>query len=463
MDLLEQLYKSAPLYRELFKEQLEFVLLPSRFSAALCSSRAGKTTVCAIAGIQELLHYPKSLGYYMALTKESVRDIFLPTVLPILKKYKIKYEMSGNKIMLSNGSALVMTGADHPRVVETFRGLKLRFCIIDEAASFNQKILQYLIDEVIMLRLADLEGKLMLIGTPAHHCSGLFYEVTAGKVPGWDVMKWSAFDNPHVKEQFKRLTQKFFEMKQCNETHPKYRREFLGEWCADEGNLLLKWPKFIDPPVYDVSTCRSVIGIDFGFNDETVFSVLGWEGNNKTTYVYESYGKSGMSVTDIANVLRQLHYKYRPIVVVADPAGSGKILIEEFARTQGIGIKPSQKNNKADYVEILNDAIIQGRLVLNKHTTKKLQEQIKSVVWNEERTREHEGKECDHIDALLYAFRESLAFLEKIKEPPVHKTEREINRDMIERQLRIDREEKQREYGYTRELRHIIEETNFLM
>lgn len=438
MDLFEQLYTMSPLYKELFKEQLEFCLLPSRFTAALCSRRAGKTTVVAVKIVQALLDTPKTMGMYLALTNESVKDIFMPVLRPLLLKYKIKCKITTDSVTFLNGSKLLLLGANHVHKIESFRGVKLQLCIIDEAASFKEKLLGYLVDQIIKPALMDLQGQLILIGTPASHCSGLFHKITTSDASVWLIRRWTARENPYTREQFLLDQKLYFEEHKCDETDPAYRREQLGEWCADEGGLMIRWPKFALPPYYTPDTCRSVIGVDFGYNDETAFVVLGWQNRNKTTYVYESSGKSGMTVTEIGDKLKELVLIYRPIVIVADPAGSGKILIEEFARKQGVPIKASKKHNKADYVEILNDAIVQGSIILNHKTTGKLQEQIKNVVWNEERTREHEGLECDHIDAFLYAFRESLSFLEKTIVPNKDKTHAEISREMIEKQIRDD-------------------------
>lgn len=94
----------------------------------------------------------------------------------------------------------------------------------------------------------------------------------------------------------------------------------------------------------------------------------------------------------------------------------------------------AQKQNKAHYIEILNDALLNGNLLLHPETTKELQKEMKKVVWNEERTRELEGMKCDQLDATLYAFRESLHYTEKIKvfKP---KTDKERQEEFIQMQI----------------------------
>jgi hypothetical protein len=201
--------------------------------------------------------------------------------------------------------------------------------------------------------------------------------------------------------------------------------------------------------------------VDFGYNDETVFSVLGWRNNNKKTYVYESFGASGLNVTRIAEILKRLQVIYRPILIVADPAGSGKILMDEFVTKHNIYIQPSKKHNKADYIEILNDAIITGNLVVSHLKTEKLREQAGKVNWNEERTREHEGQPCDHIDALLYAFRESLAYTEPLLDTQM-KTSQQLEEEYIQRQIE-KMESSYRPDDFMSDVQHIVRDSDFVI
>jgi hypothetical protein len=401
-------------------EQLQFALAPSRFVAAVCSRRAGKTTVCAIKAFQELLTKPNSIGMYLALTDRSVEDIFMPVVRPLVVKYKIKCRINTDEVIFDNGSKLIICGANHPNKIETFRGIKLLFCIIDEAASFNERILHYLIDEVIGPALSDNQGQLMLIGTPAAHCTGTFYNITTGKEGSdvWLTKRWTAFDNPFMKTQFDAEVELFLRRKRCDRTHPKFRREYMGEWCADDETLMIRHFTAEHPELpYNREEWRTVIGVDFGFNDETSFSVIGWRYNLPKAYVLEAFGVTKSSVTTIAHHLQRLKTQYNPISIVGDPAGASKIIMEEFSKRYHINLKSAQKQDKAHYIELLSDALFNQDLVLVPGITNNLQEELRKLVWNEERTREQEGVKCDQFDATLYCYREARAYLEKVPVP----------------------------------------------
>lgn len=441
---LEQLYKIAPLYRELFPKQLELALNPNRFTASLTGSRAGKTTACAVIAIQELISSPNCLGVYLALTDKSVINIFMPIVRPLLAKYGVKAQITKDDIQFSNGSRLIVLGANHIHKVETFRGLKLKFCIIDECASFNQKILNYLIDEIMIQRLSDLQGRLMLIGTPAAHCSGLFYDVTTGLEEGWGLVHWSVFDNPHMTKQALADVELYMRRKQCERQNPKLLREYDGQWAADDDELLVRQPTLTRPSSpYTIEGWRSVIGVDFGFNDETAFSVIGWQRNDPKAYVLETFGvtgeqasKTGLGmVTHIGNILNTLKDKYKPVKIVGDPAGASKILMDEFLFKHKVYMESAVKKDKAHYIEIMNDALVNQALVIHPDQTKELQREISKLVWNEDRTREREGMKCDHFDATLYAYREALAYTEKIPMRAELKTPEQVGKELMDQQI----------------------------
>lgn len=438
-DLLTSLYKTFPLYQELFDKQLEFALAPSRFIAAVCSRRAGKTVVCAVKAFQELLVHPNSLGLYLALTDSSVVDIFMPAVRPLLAKYKIQAQVKQDEVVFSNGSKLLLAGANHINKIESFRGIKLRFCIIDEAASFAEKILHYLVDEIISPALSDVQGQLILIGTPASHCSGMFHDVTnTHNEDMWIVKKWTAFDNPHMKINFTKDATIFLKRKRCDESNSKYRREFLGEWCTDDEALLIStFTVGMPPEQYNIDDWRSVMGVDFGFNDQTAISIIGWKRNNPQAYVLETIGMRYASVSQIGLILQQCNNKYKPVRIVGDPAGASKIMMSEFSDKYKVYMESAQKQNKAHYIEILNDALINGNVILATGKTDELQREMRKVVWNEDRTRELEGLACDHLDATLYAYREALAYIEKIP-VKIIRTPEMIAQELLQKQIDWD-------------------------
>jgi terminase large subunit-like protein len=419
---LEQLYKVYPLYRELFYEQLRFVLDPSRFKAAQCTRRAGKTKGAGIGIVQKLINTPDSLYLYLALTDKTVEDIFMPAVRSILTKYKIVCQVNKDAIIFPNGSKLLLAGANHINKIETFRGFKLLGCTIDEAASFDDTILTYLIDEIIAPALLDQQGQLEIVGTPASHCSGMFYDATTKPSDIWTVHKWSGVNNPFIAENFKKDMQLFMKRKKCDENNAKFRREFLGEWCADTDELMIKPFKVVERVEYNQDSWRTVVGVDIGFNDETAVTVIGWKYNNPKAFILRSIGFNASTVNDVDGVLSrlaktliQVKEVYKPSTIVVDYAGGSKVIMDHLSRKYHVHVENAEKTNKAHYIELMNDALLNDELVLVDDETTELQAEMKKLVWNDDHTREKEGVKCDRVDATLYAYRAALHFLEKIE------------------------------------------------
>lgn len=192
----------------------------------------------------------------------------------------------------------------------------------------------------------------------------------------------------------------------------------------------------VDKPIYVKDDWRTVIGIDFGFNDKTVISVIGWRYNNPIAYVLETVGLQYAGTSKIAAELQRVKQQYNPISVVGDPAGSSKIIMQEFSEKYKIHMESAQKTNKAHYIEILDDALLNGDLKIC-NNNKELVEELKVLVWNEDRSREREGQACDFFDATLYSYRAARAFLEKVPIPSKPKTGDDIAREM--EQMLIDR------------------------
>jgi hypothetical protein len=102
-------------------------------------------------------------------------------------------------------------------------------------------------------------------------------------------------------------------------------------------------------------------------------------------------------------------------------------------------MESAQKQDKAHYIEIFNDALTLEVLLLHPDTTLELANEMKHVVWNEEHTREAEGVKCDHLDATIYCYRAVLAYTEKI---PVFKKEtpKEQEQNWLKQQIELDQQ-----------------------
>ena len=186
---------------EALPQQLEFIKDPSKLKAILATRRASKSYTAGLYLFQEALSNDGVSCLYLALTRQSAKNIMVKDVLSVInRKYKLNavFNKTDLSYTLPNGSVIYLLGIDSDEEEkEKLLGQKYKLVVVDEAASFktDQKDLIY---KVLKPAMADLQGTICMIGTPGNNIRTLFYNVTTGIEKGWSVYKWKATDNPHV-------------------------------------------------------------------------------------------------------------------------------------------------------------------------------------------------------------------------------------------------------------------------
>lgn len=210
----------------------------------------------------------------------------------------------------------------------------------------------------------------------------------------------------------------------------RYQQLRWGVWVRDGSGLVYSGfnpDSVARPPACD----HHVLGIDFGFTDSTAFAVLGWKTGERTVYVLESAAYPGLIPSAAAEKVRELEARYRFDRIVGDIGGLGKGYAEEARQRWGIPIEPAEKRNKRGYIELTNDALRRGELVLTPGNEALAKEWLE-LPWDKDRAAEAEGFSNHISDACLYSFRACLAFAES---PPVTQagTEEKMLSEHIER------------------------------
>jgi hypothetical protein len=164
----------------LFPKQNEFILDESRFVSAQCSRRAGKTNGLAIRFFKTMERHPGCQCIYLALTRESSKDIMWPVLQELNTQFNIgcQFVESNLEMKHPNGATLKLYGADMKNFIKRLKGRKYPGVAIDEAQDFGVH-LQSLIDDVLTPSISDYkDGWLALTGTPGPVPQGFFFEVT---------------------------------------------------------------------------------------------------------------------------------------------------------------------------------------------------------------------------------------------------------------------------------------------
>ena len=159
------------------------------------------------------------------------------------------------------------------------------------------------------------------------------------------------------------------------------------------------------------------LGVDLGFIDSTAFCVICWCDTLPETYIIEVSKFTHLTSDDIGKKIKWLDGEYEFERIVADTGGLGKMVVEELSKRFSLNILPAQKRAKHDHIELLNSDFKKGKLqILDNEENQLLIDELELLEWDlNERTKGRfiERSDCENhaCDAMLYVWRESLAFL----------------------------------------------------
>lgn len=452
----------VPLTDTLFAAQKRVWDCAERFYAVLFGRRTGKTFLAAAKLITGSKKRP-GLYVYLALTQRSARLIVWPIIRALAEREGLGQYLHEQTLTigpLPNGSQVICTGTDDMRTIETWRGTKLTGVVVDECGSQADSLLRYLIDDILRPALLDVQGWLMLCGTPGLVMAGYWFELTGperiSKVP---VFRGTVYDNPTIPHAARELEAMCEEKGWTRET-PTFRREWLAEWCEDTGSLVfpLGPQNHIDAlPIRSRSGVplnpnewRYVIGVDVGVVDATAIAVVAAHPDDPREFVVRTEKWDRWITDQLAGRLRELKAIYPNAPIVLDTGGMGKLHAEELSRRFAIPVRAAEKREKESAVRVTRDLLLAGRvLVLTGPSNDPLRDEWAALDWDKTgRLPNPNAAHGDHAsDATGYALRALRHY--KRGESPTPLTEREVAqervKDMKRRRLSQVRGDKTRE------------------
>jgi len=402
-----------------FDAQRNFVLDPSPLKAGVTTRRSGKSVAAGIDYTKTAIEIPTCSMLYTGLTRDACVRILKKEVMDMLTdRYKIRTRWNGQTLTLNfteYGSTLYMLGVDSSeKEREKALGNKYARIYVDESASYSLDQRQ-LVYKIFKPAVADYRGQIAMIGTPGDNVFSLFFDVTNGKEPGWSTHRWSALDNPYMKDKW------LAEIAELKKNHPNieqtawFRQMYLGLWVIDESKLVYKYKEERDLidllPVleYRTQTWHHVCGLDLGHSpDPSAFTVCAYRDYDPNLYIVKSYKRTEMDITDVAALWRHLNSTYHFEKTIVDNAN--KQAVEELKQRFQIPLEPADKAGKSDFIAILNDDFAQGKIKLLRSETEPLQEELKTLVWDERllvKGKREELASCknDCCDSFLYPWR----------------------------------------------------------
>jgi hypothetical protein len=407
---------------DLFKPQAAFVKDPSRFVAAQCSRRAGKSNGLALRFFRTLETHPGAFCPYIALTRESARNIMWPVLLEQDAKYRIGCHFTESDLTVThpNGARLQLFGADMKNFIRRLKGIKTPGAGIDEAQDFGPH-LSSLVDDVLTPTLTDYKDSwLAITGTPGPVPKGYFYEITKEGKYGFSKHFWTLLDNPYLpgaKDFLDELKKK----REWDESNPTLRREWYNEWVLDVESLLIKWNEekndyhTLPPAKYSY-----ILGVDIGLRDADALAVLAWSESSPIIYLVEEVITSGQDITALSNQIQTLMNRYDISKIVMDEGGLGKKAAEEIRRRKHIPVQAADKARKMENVAFLNDYLRLGKFKAKKNSRFVKDSFQVQIDWDKstpDRLVVKDSFHSDIIDSVLYAFKDSPAYTWSPEEP----------------------------------------------
>ena len=387
----------------------------ARYKVACLPRRSGKTTVCSIDLIRSALSRPGIVCLYITLARSNAKKLIWPMLQNACREMGISWTPNETELSItfSNGSVIYCSGAKDRTEIEKFRGLALYLVYIDEAQSFKSYI-QDLLDDVLAPALRDYNGTVVLIGTPGPVPTGFFYKCTTSQA--WSNHFWNGSANTFLLQK----SGKTFEEQLADELnrmgvtidHPTIQREWFGRWVIDTDKTVFKYNiAHNDYNLLPDGKWNYIISADIGYDDSDAIAVLGWLEHSNKVYVVEEFVKSKQGITELAHELTRVYKKYDPMKMVMDAGGLGKKIAEELNSRHSLPIVAAEKSRKFEYIEILNDALRRKELFAK--SSGHFAQDSMLVEWEIPLVKLKDTYHSDITDAVLYGYRECLAWLEE--------------------------------------------------
>jgi hypothetical protein len=450
-----------------FPEQYGFIKDSHKLKALFCTRRAAKSYTGGLYMVQEAIAHPASNILYLGLTRASAKAIVWKDVLKdINKRNNLGMRFNGTDLTATctNDSIIYATGADaDDEEMEKLLGRKYRLVIIDEAASFTID-LRRLIYGILKPATVDQGGSICLLGTSGNLTSGLFFDITTNKEPGWKLFRWTAFDNPHVARQWQEELDDIRINRPLFMETPLFKQWYLNEWVIDNEKLVYRFSygrnEYALLPT-ERTEYDYVLGVDLGYDpDPSAFVVVAFHAHSPILYVLTCFKQKEMDVTDVANKIKWYKANFPIQRVVID--GANKQAVMEIQKRHDIGLTTADKTGKVDFIQIMNAEMIQAKIKLSKEC-QELKDEYLGLIWNDKSLKKEEHPNCaNHLcDAALYAWRFCYQFLSKRPAPQPNLRDRDqyvaYTRKLMDESL-----EKQIQYETSKEKGEDIWNTAFM-
>lgn len=355
-------------------KQRRFVDDSHRKKVARCTRRAGKSHADIVYMNEQAVNVGNSRIVYLGLTKDSAKEAIWIDMVNMLaihedsleKNHSVTFKIIESKLRIefSNGSFIQLMGADEPGAKKKMRGRKLHLLIVDECAFYRE--VQELI-EIVTPSMADFGGTMCLTSSPGDVCEGLFYDADQGKSRHeWSQHSWTGNENPWFMEGggnpggFQREKETALRSQfGSNINHPRYRREWEGEWTRDESNYVyhftpsrnqirydqLPADMFLHDGAVNRREWEVCMGVDLGYDPDPMAIVIVLRHRySRMLYILDCWYENRLLTEAFARVVNGFKAKWNPDWIVADAGGLGAFILDDMNARFQIGWVHARKH-----------------------------------------------------------------------------------------------------------------------
>ena len=250
---------------ELTQSQKEIVSDTSRFRVVNCGRRFGKSTLAALEMIGKAVAKDDTRIAYIANTYQQARDI----VWEMLKKFagQAIYKVNESRLEIiintqdGGKSTITLRGWEN---VETARGLKFHFLVLDEVASMKNFWMNW--QEVLRPTLTDYKGEVLFLSTPKgfNHFYDIYnLEKDKEKGKNFKSFHYTSYDNDYLpREEIETAKQEL--------TEDRFAQEYMADFRKMEGLVYKEFDRnkhlYTDKDILPRSVAY-IQGIDFGYTN----------------------------------------------------------------------------------------------------------------------------------------------------------------------------------------------------
>jgi len=281
-----------------------------RFKVVIGGRRMGKTFL-AIREMCYQARLPNRLIWYVTSSYRAAKMIAFKELKQRLTdlNWVRKINESELSVTLKNNTEIALKGADN---FQSLRGIKLSYCVIDEAAQVQPDAWF----EVIRPALADSEGGVLFISTPLGKNNWTFdlYNREKEDPDNWKSWQFTTLEGGFVSEQEIEQARQDMSEKQFNQEFNATFESFGDQvaWAFDRDQNIKELPSADLRPIY--------IGMDFNVAPINA-AIMVREGED--LYIIDEIQMYSSNTDELAQEIRRRYPKSK-VFVYPDPSGAAR-------------------------------------------------------------------------------------------------------------------------------------------